>query len=442
MANPTTLINLEARFSALSVSAPPPPPARRRQRALSSLLLPSGEPVSVEYVNNELDVHSWIEACVCRRNDFVLSLDAEFMASGAQDVEVLQLATRRNVIVIHFCFLERAPRDSPAFGCIARLVRDPRVTLVGVKVSEDVVKVLRATAADVDSALLGAGAGAGARPGSLTKAQAVIDLEDLVRDLPEVPRPASLGLERLTQFVLPHVKTWKPKDWRAAPGKPSKERLYQWRIEPLEPWQIEYCAMDAWAGRAVYDRFLEMSPRLCAEAESRGRARAATEAAIEAARALERRRVAEAAERAAAEAEAVRIAELERAAEAARERLREREQRARAPPRRQQALRPQDAPQAAVPEAPAAPAAPVLEPQRPSSLADMLLAYAAARGRGKKGELIAYARARALVCEHLGTASLTNAAFQREVLSCGFRFIIYQQNPRRVAVRVKARRNV
>ena len=86
---------------------------------------------------------------------------------------------------------------------------------------------------------------------------------DLARSLPAHLRPpTTLGLQPLTLHFFPHLAPWKPKSWRQSDGR-GKQDLFRWDRLPLLPWQLEYCALDGWAGRAVHDALVSLRDGAC-----------------------------------------------------------------------------------------------------------------------------------------------------------------------------------
>jgi hypothetical protein len=253
------------------------------------LLLLAGEPAAVEYTEREEDCHEWIESCVVRAGETVLSLDAEMLAGGgggggggsasagssgadsdpdaarAQPVEVLLLATRKAVLVLHHSFFQRAPLGSPASGCIGRLLRRADIVLVGVDLKKDVHLVLLAFPvgpAAAAAAAAAAGAGASASAQTLTPAR-IFDLkamaERIKRDWPAELPLDKLGLEGQALHFYPRARPWKPRNFY---GHRQKQQLFMWRQRPLRQWQLDYCAMDGWSGRAIFDAQRALFARL------------------------------------------------------------------------------------------------------------------------------------------------------------------------------------
>ena len=60
------------------------------------------------------------------------------------------------------------------------------------------------------------------------------------------------------------MQPWKPESWA---GHGGRRELFHWN-KPLSRWQLEYCGLDAWAVRAVFDALTHRKQELAAEREA------------------------------------------------------------------------------------------------------------------------------------------------------------------------------
>lgn len=220
-------------------------------KIISTVSQPSLGDIQVTYTNSEHDCGIWLENNVYSINDYILSFDTESL-SQSDNIEVLILSTSLATLVIHVTYFEFSDSKDSTTGCLRKLLLDSRITFVGVEISGDVALVtaklkegLFASEADIIS-------DQSRESGSMKTHVKVCDCSRLAQSYfkKNPPGPSKLGLAGLTQFLYPEVKNWKPKNWL---GFRQKQQLFQWTNNPLQSWQIEYCALDGWNGRLVYD---------------------------------------------------------------------------------------------------------------------------------------------------------------------------------------------
>ena len=235
--------------------------------------------VTVLYTANEVDCHTWIENEI-GSND-VVSLDCE-MLSDSKRIEVVILATRLAVLIVHYSFFRPCIFPHPlaivAQGCLGRLISRPDITLVGVGLRDDMNLVYSTLSPPFaipasfggfdfpnrlrEAVRKGAPMPEGAvTPVAMANASApkaeLCDLCSVVSfimkyDRKALPHTPPHGLQSMIELFYPRIQKWKPKDFYRG-GFQSKQSLFKWHNQPLTAWQLHYCAMDGWAGRAIFD---------------------------------------------------------------------------------------------------------------------------------------------------------------------------------------------
>jgi hypothetical protein len=216
-----------------------------------TIVQPSVGEFHVTYTSSEIDCGKWLLDHVYTVEDFVLSFDTESL-SESNNIEILILSTATATLVIHVTYFEFADSSCPETGCLRKLLLDPRITFVGVEINDDVYSVcnrlkdgLFTSEADVLSDRT-------REPESLKGEVKVCDCAFLAKRVykDDPSKPQKMGLAGLALYFYPDVPDWKPKKWK---GYQQKQQLFMWDQNPLQQWQIEYCAKDGWGGRAVYD---------------------------------------------------------------------------------------------------------------------------------------------------------------------------------------------
>lgn len=159
----------------------------------------------------------------------VLGFDCEWPPTWRKGerprVGTLQLATETHALVVQLSALRRAGRESPARGCLERILGSPAgvggATLVGMGVASDVKVAREALGVDASAA----------RP-------YVVDLKTFgsVRGV-DVPG----GLAGLTEHLC-GTPSWKS----------QRVVMSDWCAAPLSEEQRRYAALDAWASAACF----------------------------------------------------------------------------------------------------------------------------------------------------------------------------------------------
>jgi hypothetical protein len=201
------------------------------------------EPLRITYSNDPEVVANWISTVVQASPGEALGIDTEAKPSyiklrpgeAPKGPDVLQLSTCQECLVLQLSTVQRREHKSDMQRALGPLLRDRSIIKVGVGIDDDALNLWRASGGQYD-------------------VRGRFDLGGV-----GCIRGQNRGLGNLTEAVL-GVQMAKSKsitmsNWAALP--------------PLGMKQVEYAAMDAWAGAAVHAELSRRRPDLFAQTEHR-----------------------------------------------------------------------------------------------------------------------------------------------------------------------------
>ncbi|XP_078367354.1 bifunctional 3'-5' exonuclease/ATP-dependent helicase WRN-like [Oculina patagonica] len=215
-----------------SRSASPPllqEPAKTIQHELTRPFEALG--VKVVYTNDVFEAESWLKAyivdCSARAIGFDIEWKPQFVRKKNGGIEnktaVLQLGVEKSCLVLHIYHMSELPE------LLISILRDENILKVGVDTEKDALKLHR------DKGLV---------------CEGMADIQAMAMKSLGIPASApKLGLKTLAKRFL------------GIELEKSKEvAISDWENFPLQLKQIEYAALDAWAGVKIYKA---MSPQSC-----------------------------------------------------------------------------------------------------------------------------------------------------------------------------------
>jgi len=201
------------------------------------------EPLRITYTNDPDVVEYWISTVVHASPGEALGVDTEAKPSyiklrpgeAPKGPDVLQLSTCQECLVLQLSTVQRREHKSKMQRVLSPLLRDRSILKIGVGIDDDALNLWRASDGQYDI-------------------RGRFDLGGV-----GCIRGQNRGLGNLTEAVL-GVKMAKSKsitmsNWAALP--------------PLGMKQVEYAAMDAWAGAAVHAELCRRRPDLFAQIKHR-----------------------------------------------------------------------------------------------------------------------------------------------------------------------------
>lgn len=175
----------------------------------------------ITYTNDPVEAEAWLHNNVIHLDTTALGFDIEWkpqfikkkLGGKENKTAVLQLSTRRSVLVLHVMHLKTLPRH------LAEILANQNIIKVGCGIRPDVIKLLKDTGLQCKGAM---------------------DLVDLASKS-GYTKQHGLGLKNLAKNVLGMEMV-----------KPKIVQLSNWEILPLGNSQIHYAALDAWVGIKLY----------------------------------------------------------------------------------------------------------------------------------------------------------------------------------------------
>lgn len=184
--------------------------------------------VEVVYTKDVFEAESWLKTnivdCSARAVGFETEWKPQSVSKKDGGIEsktaVLQLGVETSCLVLHIYHMSKLPKS------LISILRDENILKVGVGIKEDVLKLHR------DKGLV---------------CEGMADIQAMAMKSLGIPASApKLGLKALAERFL-DIELEKPKEITTS----------NWENFPLQLRQIEYAALDAWAGLKIYQAIIK-----------------------------------------------------------------------------------------------------------------------------------------------------------------------------------------